>query len=162
MATSETYLSSRYDKAVRHLGYNPDSLSEEAKVKLVEDSQRRLAGVKIIPDSDLTPTQLASLSLVRSVAKQQVHAADIPPASDRVRTAGMYSRTTQDIYITPEQLSRGREAVNTVIHELAHHRSGAEDDEAAHSSEIARIASEVVETTSRGEFDSYLAGNFSW
>lgn len=150
------------DEAVRHLGYNPGELSEKEKVKLLQESQKRLAGVKRLGDSRLTPAQLSSLSLARAITKQKVHAADIPPASDRVRTAGMYSRTTKEIYISPEQLERGSEAVGTVIHELAHHTSGAEDGESQHTSEIAKIANQVVAATRRGDFDRYLSRAFVW
>ena len=150
------------DEAVRHLGYDPSSLNEEEKLKLLQDSQRRLAGVKAISDSILGPAQLSSLSLARVIAGEKVRAADIPPASDRVKTAGMYSRSTQDIFISPEQLSKGREAVNTVIHELAHHTSGAEDGDPKHSAEIGRIANMIVEKASRGDFDKYLTGGFTW
>ena len=150
------------NNAVRHLGYDPDSLSEEQMISLVQESQRRLAGVKPLPDSILTSQQLSSLSLARAIAGQKVRAADIPSASDRVRTAGMYSRSTQEIYISPEQLERGREAVNTAIHEFAHHTSNADDGELEHNQEIERIARVVVDKTKRGEFDKYLSGDFYW
>ena len=150
------------DDAVRHLGYQPEELTEEEKRTLVEDSQKRLAGVKPLPDSDLTPAQLSSLSLARAIAKEKVYAANIPPASDRVRTVGMYSRSTGEIFISPGQLERGREAVSTAIHELAHHTSGAEDGDTVHSSEISKIADQVVVAAKRGDYDKYLAGAFSW
>jgi len=161
----ESYLPKKYDKldrAVHHLGYKPGSLTEEEKRRLVQDSQRRLAGVKPLRDSDLTPSQLSTLMLVRAITKQKVYAADIPPASDRVITAGMYSRSTQKIYISPEQLERGREAVSTVIHELAHHTSGAEDGEPEHASEIAKLADQVVIAVKRGDYDRHLSGAFVW
>jgi len=150
------------DNAVRHLGYEPESLTEEEKVELIRESQERLAGVKVIADSELTPVQLSSLSLARSIAGEKVYAANIPPASDRVRTAGMYSRSTQEIYISPEQLARGQEAVSTTIHELAHHTSGAEDGEPEHAAEIANLANQVVEATRHGDFDRDLSGAFVW
>lgn len=152
----------KYDNAVRHLGYDPGSLSEDEKLRLVQESQWRLAGVKPIPDSNLSPAQLSSLSLARAIARSKVSAADIPAASDRVRTAGMYSRSTQEIYISQEQLERGREAVSTVIHELAHHTSGAEDGETKHTSEIANLSDRVVAATKHGDYDRYLSGTFTW
>jgi len=152
----------KYDNAIRHLGYNPVSLSEEEKVKLVGESQRRLAEVKPLPDTVLSPSQLSSLSLARAIAGEKVHAANIPPASDRVTTAGMYSRSTREIYISPAQLERGREAVSTTIHELAHHTSGAEDGEPEHKVEISKVANQVVVATKRGDYDQYLSGAFTW
>lgn len=151
-----------YDNAVRHLGYDPESLSEEEKADLVQQSQRRLSQVQRLRDGELAPAQLSSLNLIRAITRQKVYAAEIPPASDRVRTAGMYSRSTREIYISPEQLNRGRDAVNTVIHELAHHTSRAEDGEPRHALEIANVADQVVEATRRGEYDSYLGKAFTW
>lgn len=153
---------SRYDKMVKHLGYDPGELNEEQKVMLVKESQKRLAGVKPIRDSDLTPVQLSSLSLARAITGQKISAANIPPASDRVTTAGMYSRSTREIYISPSQLERGKEAVSTVIHELAHHTSGAEDGEPEHAAEISTLANQVVAAAKRGDFDRYLSGAFTW
>jgi hypothetical protein len=145
-----------YDNAVKHLGYDPGSLSEEAKMALIADSQKRLAGLKILPESSLTPTQLSSLSLARAIAEIPVYPAALPQASDRVRTAGVYSRSTKDIYIAPDQLDQGKEAVSTAIHELAHHTSGAEDGEPAHQEEMRRIAGVVVERVTSGAYDDYL------
>jgi len=153
---------SRYDNMVQHLGYNPSELDEDQKAKLIQESQRRLAGVRPIKDSDLIPSQLSSLNLVRCITKQKVYAANIPPASDRVTTAGMYDRSTQEIYISPGQLEQGKEAVGTAIHELAHHTSGAEDGEPEHAAEIANLANQVVAATKRGDFDRYLSGAFTW
>jgi len=150
------------DEAVRHLGYDPGELSEEEKVNLLQESQKRLAGVKRLADSTLTPTQLSSLSLARLIAGEKVYAADIPPASDRVRTAGMYAKATQEIFISPEQLEQGREAVSTAIHELAHHTSGAEDRDPTHTSEIGKVADQVIAAAKRGDYDRYLSGAFMW
>jgi hypothetical protein len=150
------------DEAVKHLGYQPEELSEGEKVKLLQDSQKRLSGVKAIPDTGLSPAQQSTLSLARAIAGRKVYAADIPAASDRVRTAGMYSRSTEEIYISPEQLEKGEEAVSTAIHELAHHISGAEDGDPVHLSEIGKIADQVVAAVNRGEYDKYLAGAFVW
>jgi hypothetical protein len=85
-----------------------------------------------------------------------VHAAIIPPASDRVRTAGMYSRTTTEIYIASDQLEKGRSTVDTVIHEIAHHTSGADDLEEAHADAMTRIAARVVEMTHARKFDEIM------
>ena len=85
-----------------------------------------------------------------------MHAAIIPPASDRVRTAGMYSRTTGEIYIASDQLESARSTIDTVIHEIAHHTSGAEDLEQAHADAMTNIASRVVKETAGGKFDELL------
>ncbi len=166
----------RWDGTVRHLGYVPVSvhygvqrcLSQAITTdeELVKVSQERLRDVEVIPDERLTPRQLASLKLARAIADRLthwmwspvkgVHAAIIPPASDRVRTAGMYSRNTEEIFIGSDQLEHGRNTVDTTIHEIAHHTSGAEDGEEAHNAELTRIAGQVVEATAKGYFDEYL------
>jgi hypothetical protein len=164
----------RWDGTVKHLGYVPvsvqwyvrDTLARAVSTDadLVKASQERLREVEVIPDARLTTRQLAHLKLARAVTDEvcrirkvsAVHAAIIPPASDRVRTAGMYSRTTQEIYIASDQLERGRSTVDTVVHEIAHHTSGAEDLEEAHSAAMTQVAARVVEETARGTFDDLL------
>ena len=165
--------SDRWDGTVRHLGYVPvavqwyvrDTLGKviTTDMDLVKASQERLREVEVIPDERLTSRQLAHLKLARRIASYfhypdiaGVHAAIIPPASDRVRTAGMYGRTTQEIYIGSDQLEHGRTTVDTVIHEIAHHTSGAEDLEEAHSRAMTTVAARVVELTAAGGFDEEL------
>jgi hypothetical protein len=163
----------RWDGTVKHLGYISvgvqwtvrDTLSKAITTdeELVRASQERLREVEIIPDERLTPRQLAHLRLARKIASYfhypdiaGVHAAIIPPASDRVRTAGMYSRTTREVYIASDQLERGRGTIDTVIHEIAHHTSGAEDLEEGHSQAMTYVAARVIELTAAGRFDEEL------
>jgi len=165
--------SDRWDGTVKHLGYVSQSLQWGAKdaiakaittdEDLVKTSQEKLSEVQTIPDERLTPRQLGNLKLARAIAGKFRHppvtgvqAAIIPPASNRVRTAGMYSRSTAMIYIASDQLESGEKTVDTVIHELAHHLSGAEDLEEGHSEWMTHIAGRVVFLTSYGEFDEYL------
>jgi hypothetical protein len=163
----------RWDGTVKHLGYYSvsvqwgvrDTLAKAITTdeELVKASQERLREVEIIPDERLTPRQLAHLKLARKIASYfhypdiaGVHAAIIPPASDRVRTAGMYSRTTREVYIASDQLERGRSTIDTVIHEIAHHTSGAEDLEEGHSRAMTYVAARVVELTAAKYFDEEL------
>ena len=165
--------SDRWDGTVRHVGYEPhsvnwlvqDTLAQAVLTdkELVKASQERLREVQIIPDEGLSRKQRAHLRLARAIADEVcltrvsgVHAAIIPPASDRVRTAGMYSRTTLEIYIAADQLEKGRSTVDTVIHEIAHHTSGAEDLEEAHSEAMTRVAAKVVELTHAKKFDDLM------
>lgn len=165
------------DPAVRHLGYSSVTLDWGVKeavgsvIKtdraLINESQDRLREVEVIPDSELSQSQRAHLELARAIGKVYkvggVVAAIIPPASDRVRTAGMYGRTTQEVYISLEQLETGRKTIDTVIHELAHHTSGAEDLMEGHSEEMTKIAGKVVSLVSEGSFDSLIKANgFGW
>ncbi len=158
---------------MRHLGYEPHSVSWQVQdtlaqaiptdAALVKASQDRLREVQVIPDGRLTFRQKTHLKLARAISDGVctekvggVHAAIIPPASDRVRTAGMYSRVTADIYIASDQLEKGRSTVDTVIHEIAHHTSGADDLEQAHAAAMTRVAAKVVEMTHAGTFDDFM------
>ncbi len=172
--------SDRWDNIVKHLGYksywvDPSikaALSEVLKTDrdLVQESQRRLREVKIIPDSKLSATPKASIELGREIVRQnegnglvKVHAAIIPPASDRVRTAGMYATRLWEIYINLDQLNHGKQMIDAIIHELSHHQSGTEDLEEAHGSMMSKLASDIVEQTNGGVYDKYLRNpSFVW
>jgi hypothetical protein len=133
---------------------------------LVKASQERLREAEVIADERLSPRQHTHLKLARAITDRicriskvsAVHAAIIPPASDRVRTAGMYSRTTGEIYIASDQLEDAKATVDTVIHEIAHHTSGAEDLERAHADAMTNVAARVVKETAAGTFDELLKG----
>ncbi len=164
----------RWDGTIKHLGYTPISVNYYVRdtlarailtdADLVKASQERLREAEVIPDDRLTRVQRVHLKLARAIVDltcrvrkvSGVHAAIIPPASDRVRTAGMYSRTTQEIFIASDQLERARATVDTVIHEIAHHTSGAEDLEQAHSTAMTQIAARTVEATASKSFDELL------
>ena len=164
----------RWDGTVKHLGYESTSLSWHVRdtlskvitsdETLIKASQERLREAEVIPDSHLSIRQRASLQLARAIAQDAtpynpvagVHAAIIPPASDRVRTAGMYSRITKEIFISSDQLERAGSTVDTVIHEIAHHTSGAEDLEERHAAAMTQIAAKVVKDTAAGNFDDLL------
>ncbi len=165
----------RLDPMVRHLGYRTadvlwgvqDTLSKAIKTDstLVAESQEKLTGVKVVPDTQLSPLQQVHLRLARAIVQKvsnippsKVHAAIIPPASDRVRTAGMYSREGKEAFISLDQLEHARTTVDTVIHEVAHHTSGAEDLTEPHSSEMTSTAARVVEFTADGAFNTELEG----
>ena len=169
--------SRKYDEAVKHLGYESVDLLPGAVLppgvmtdaQLIDESQARLLAVQVVPDSKLSESQKAHLTLARAITDnvaggvKSVLPAIIPPASDRVRTAGMYGRTNKEIYIALEQLNRGRDTVDTAIHEAAHFTSDAEDGQEAHKHEMTRIAGEVVAKTGRGDFDKAISSAaFNW
>jgi len=169
----------RLDNMTRHLGYKPVSVSWQVKETLagvipsdfdiIKKSQERLREVEVIPDEKLESRHMAHLKLARALAAKvfytppPVHIAIIPPASDRVRTAGMYSASTNEVYISLEMMERGRTMVDTLVHELAHHRQylntgEAEDLTPSHAEAMTLIATEVVEAVARGEVDELLKG----
>ena len=157
----------QWDKAVRHLGYEPvDVLKENAgnlrtDTEIIAESQERLSKVQVIPDDQLTGAELASLELIRAINNQNsgaqaVNAADIPAASDRVKTAGMYGRHDERIYMGREYLASGRQAVGVGIHEISHHKSGGGDDEDSHRQAIDSLSETVINQVSRGDYNEQL------
>jgi hypothetical protein len=164
----------RWDGTVKHLGYESTGVSWHVRETLgkviltdaflIKASQERLREAQVIPDDQLSFRQKASLKLARAIAQETlpynpvagVHAAIIPPASDRVRTAGMYSRTTQEIFLGSDILEHAQTAIDTVIHELAHHTSLAEDLEERHAAAMTEVAARVVKNTAAGSFDDLL------
>jgi hypothetical protein len=68
----------------------------------------------------------------------------------------MYSRTTQEIFLASDQLEHARTAIDTVIHEIAHHTSGAEDLEERHAAAMTQVAARVVQDTAAGNYDDLL------
>ncbi|MFC1910455.1 hypothetical protein ACFLXC_04105 [Chloroflexota bacterium] len=169
--------SDRLDGMVKHLGYQSvsllwsvtDVLSKIVATdkEIVKTSQERLREVEVIPDDKLERHHLAHLKLARALASRifftppAVFVAVIPPASDRVRTAGMYSTSTGEIYISLEMMERGKTMIDTLVHEMAHHRQYRSDGEAAdltpsHAAAMTVIAAEVVSAIAGKGLDAML------
>ncbi len=169
----------KFDNVIKHLGYSSvsliwgvrESLSEVimTDIKVRDKSQDKLRETVIVSDNELNHHQLVHISLAKAIADEIFHtakvsgvyAAIIPPASDRVRTAGMYGTSSNAIYLSTDMLLRGRDTVDTLIHEMAHHRqwimSGeAEDLTESHALSMTSIAAGVVEALSQHRFDDYL------
>ncbi len=168
----------RWDGMVKHLGYTPVSLQWGVKDALstvitnddalIQESQERLRETKALPDDKLTPKALAHLKLARAIATwfdvHKVYASIIPPASDRVRTAGLYDHALEEIILHLETLESGKRTVDAVIHELGHHKAYkktgdiklAEDLQPAHSGAMTEVAARVVEMVAAGRVDEYL------
>jgi hypothetical protein len=174
----------KWDGLVKHLGYKSvsvqhsvrDTLSRAITTdrELVRASQERLREVEIVPDERLDPVPLTHLKLAREITKRVfpfsppagVYAASIPPASDRTRTAGLYSTATGEVYIAMEQMPRMRKVIDTLVHELAHHRqyrrTGEADDlTPIHMEAMQAIAADVVKITALSELD-YLFKEVTW
>ena len=167
---------SRWDNMVKHLGYQSVNVppvtsdtvwSIPTDKDLIRASQERLRKAAVIPDEKLERCHLAHLKLARAIAARvfntppPVYVAVIPPASDRVRTAGMYSTTTTEVYIALEMMGRGKTMIDTLVHELGHHqqyRSTGEADDLTpvHAESMTRMAAEVIELVTSGAFDDLL------
>jgi len=170
----------RWDGMVKHLGYTSVSLQYGVRDALavaitsdgalIQESQERLRETKAVPDDTLTPRAKTHLELARAIATwfgvNKVYASVIPPASDRVRTAGLYDHALEEIVLHLETLESAKRTVDAMIHELGHHRAYkrtgdiklAEDLQPAHSEAMTQVASRVVEMVADGRFDNYLKG----
>lgn len=165
----------RWESMVKHLGYSSlklqwgvqDVLSQviDTDTLLVRESQERLSESQIVPFDKLSPAAQVHLTLARKIAEQfgckKVNAAVIPPASDNARTAGLYTYTDESIQIALNQLDSVIATLDTIIHELGHHKaykySGditqAEDLTPLHSQKMTEVAARVIEDTRAGKFD---------
>ena len=165
---------------VKHLGYTPVSLQWGARDALavaitsdgalIQESQERLMETKALPDDALTTRAKTHLEMARAIATwfgvNKVYASIIPPASDRVRTAGLYDHALEEIILHLETLESGKRTVDAIIHELGHHRAYkktgdiklAEDLQPAHSGAMTEVAARVVEMVSDRRLDNYLKG----
>jgi hypothetical protein len=173
--------SDRWDGMVKHLGYRSTSINYSVAdtlsrailtdKNLVDASQERLRETEVIPDDCLTPVALAHLNLARAIAAEfhgiaGVHASVIPPASDRVRTAGLYIPATREIILHLEVLEHAKTTIDAMVHEIGHHKAHrtvqdpamAEDLQPAHSEAMTAVAALVVKHTSHGRFDELLKG----
>jgi hypothetical protein len=174
----------KWDGLVKHLGYKSVSVLHSVRDtlaraittdrELIRASQERLREVEIVPDDRLDPVPHTHLKLAREITKKVfpysppagVYAASIPPASDRTRTAGLYSTATGEVYIAMEQMPKMRRVIDTLVHELAHHlqyrRSGEADDlTPIHMEAMQEIAAEVVKITALSELD-HLFKEVTW
>lgn len=164
---------------VNHLGYISILMSLSVRdflgnliqtdTELRDKSQEKLQEAEVVSDDKLERRELAHLKLARGIAGSVwspipiggVYAAVIPPASDLVRTAGLYGTTTHVIYISLTQLYRGRDTVDTLLHELAHHKEFAqtgqsEDLSQAHAAAMTLVAAEVIEKLATGYYNDLL------
>jgi hypothetical protein len=161
------------DTMVRYLGY---SLVQTVRLditsflahlvptdkQVVRESQERLSGVVIIPDDHLSKIQRVHLEMARGIANFYYHgdvlvrAAHIPEAAPGVRTDGMYDKHTREIFIAPMPLNRATTTLDVLIHELAHHISGAEDLTAPHAEHMTEIAARIIRDMKKGEFDHLI------
>jgi len=170
----------RWDGMVKHLGYMSVSLQWGVRDALavaimsdgalIQESQERLRETKALPDDTLTQRAKTHLELARAIATwfgiDKVYASVIPPASDRVRTAGLYDHSLEEIILHLETLESAKRTVDAIIHEIGHHRAYkttgdiklAEDLQPAHSEAMTVVAAKVVEMVADRRLDTYLKG----
>ena len=155
---------SKHDAMVKHLGYSSVDDAPAGTMRdidLLQESQFRLSQVKVIPEVELSPKVRSNLELVRAIARDispdiKVLPAEIPAASNRVRTVGLYSKTRREIYSPPEQILMAKMIIFTTVHELSHHISGAIDGAPEHEREMDSIGNKVAARIAHGDYDKYL------
>ncbi len=173
--------SDRLDGMVRHLGYQSvsvlysvqDTLGRAITTDrdLIRDSQERLREAEVVPDEKLSYQHRLHINLARAITRKVfpysppagVHVAVIPPASDMKRTAGLYGTATGEVFISLEMMNRGKDVIDVLVHELAHHRQyrsygEAEDLTPVHMESMQKIAAAVIEAVASGKLDENLRG----
>jgi len=166
----------RWDRLVKHLGYISVDIPQGQGVRtlitdkeLIGRSQEALRKNKIVPAYLLTPSVYVHLKLARAIASHfpgiaGVYASVIPPASDRVRTAGLYDRGTREIILHLETLEHVQFTIDAMVHELGHHIANmrvadpmqAEDLQPAHSEAMTEVADKLTRLATEEKFDVYL------
>jgi len=166
----------RWDRMVRHLGYISvnvppikDTMSAITDKELINRSQEALRKTKVVPAYELTSRTFTHLKLARAIASDfsgvaGVYAAIIPPASDRVRTAGLYDMGTREVMLHLEILEHAHNTIDAMVHELGHHVAfertndplKAEDLQLAHSEAMTYVASVVFGRAANKAYDEYL------
>lgn len=115
--------------------------------------------IDVIPDSELNEVQMNNLKLARAICGSMgvynVRAARIYPGDHR-NIVGVYSVNKQAIYISPIQLMRARDTVDTVIHELAHHVSKAQDNTDKYKESLKIVADDTIMRCEAGMYDRVL------
>jgi hypothetical protein len=152
---------SKYDGMAVHLGYKSISLPYDVStalqmiiptdISVVKNMIDELRGTKIIPDKELTYSQMLNLTLARQISRVivysdiKVYAAIIPNiGSETGFTEGFYDTVLKEIYLLPSVIEKGSSTVDVIIHEAAH-------------------ASVVFRMVSKGDFDKILKDpNFVW
>jgi len=110
--------------------------------------------INVLPESTLAHQQIVHLRIARFVAGEvTVYPADL---HDSVKIIGAYRQFGGPIYIAPERLKKLSTSMNTCIHELAHHRSQADDGTRAHSREISKITAQVAKEAQARKYDDLL------
>jgi len=132
-------------------------------VEVAREVHSRLSGVEVIPDERLSPIQRAHLVMAREIARYYyrdvaVHAALIPEAVPGARTDGMYDKQRKGIFFALRPLESATTTFDVLIHELAHHSSGASDLTPEHAAAMTRIASNIIRDMKEGKFDHLIKG----
>lgn len=120
--------------------------------------------ISVIPDDMLNEHQRNNLNLARQIARSygvyHVSAAKISTDNHR-NIVGVYSVRSESIYISPVQLMRARDTVDTIIHELAHHVSHAYDWTEEYKRSLITVADNIIIKCEAGEYDRALT-NVVW
>ena len=113
--------------------------------------QKCFSQVRPTPDNELSATQYHNIRLVRELVLlgwpdvNRVAAADIPCEEGNLSTAGLYALDTRDIFLDKDLLNKATDALGTIVHEIGHHISKAEDGTQKHYDGMMQAAVKVDE-----------------
>jgi len=109
--------------------------------------------IKKLKPEELTPRQRKNLLLLQHLTRLPVFAAEL---SDAVEITGACRILTGEIFISPQRLRDLRQALETLVHELAHIRTVEEHYTERYRRAYDRISRELAERFRKGEFDQAL------
>jgi len=112
----------------------------------------RLKIRKLKPE-EITERQRRNLSLLQHLTRLPVSAAEL---SDRVEITGACRLTTGEIFISPVRLRNLTQALETLVHELAHIKTAEEHTTERYLKAYNKIARELAQKFKKGELDQKL------
>jgi len=112
----------------------------------------KLKITKLKPE-ELTERQRKNLALLNRLTKLPVFAAKL---EDRVEITGACKILTGEVFISPQRLRNLPQALETLVHELAHIKTAEEHYTERYRKAYDKISRELAERFNRGEFDQVL------
>jgi len=109
--------------------------------------------IKKLKSEELTLRQRKNLSFLQHLTRLPVFAAEL---SDAVEITGACRILTGEIFISPRRLGDLRQALETLVHELAHAKTLEEHYTGRYRRAYDSIARELAERFRKGEFDERL------
>jgi len=157
-----------------HLGFDvfrmPNNLRSylegilKTDMMVIAENIKKVDASQLYPEGKLDERQKRCLALARKIvslcstytAPPGVYAAIIPDSSSGHTIGGLYNRQLKRILIHIRSLKEPTTTVDTIIHELAHHTSQADDGTESHTAAISGVASRVVFIAANGQLKDEL------
>jgi len=126
-----------------------------------------ITSVELVSESRLSKQQATHLKVARLVAAwynsdeiriSRVVAAKVTVLERGVMIDGLYSTYTKTVYLAPHVLEYIDTTIDTLIHEIAHHRTQAPDGAKVHEDEIENVSQRVINEIKSGTLYGKLKG----